>query len=147
VSSPFGREEFVTVPGVHAPMGRYAHAVRSGGVVYVSGCGPFDAEGRLDGDDIAAQCRRVLRNAAAILAAAGSSPDRVVHETVYLADVSEASATRPVRAEFYGGVLPASTLVGAGGLTDGRMRVEIDLVATVPFSRRLLASVRLRTVT
>ena len=140
------REEFVRVEGVHPPLGRYAHAVRYGRLIFISGCGPFDQEGRLVGvDDVATQCRQVLANARTILYAAGSSPARVVREAVYLIDVEDRFATRVVREEFYGSVLPSSTLVGVAALTDPAMRVEIDLVATAPrFRGARRASRRLR---
>lgn len=137
------RVEYVTVPDVHRPLGRYAHAVRSGRLVFVSGCGPYDESGHLvGGNDVAEQCRQVLANARAILRAAGTTPARVIRETVYLVDVEDRFATRPVRDEFYGTVLPASTLVGVGSLTDPAMRVEIDLIATTPLFRRQRRSTR-----
>lgn len=120
------------IGGVHQPLGRYVHAMIHGDIVYVSGCGPFDEQGRLVGaGDPAVQCRQVLVNARRILEQAGSSPAAVLKETVYLTDVEDRFATRAERENFYGDHVPASTLIGVQELTDPEMLVEMDLVATV----------------
>jgi 2-iminobutanoate/2-iminopropanoate deaminase len=63
----------------------YSQAVVAGGLVFVSGQGPFDPEtGSIVGSTIQEQTRQVLRNCDAILRAAGSSMDKVVHATFIL---------------------------------------------------------------
>jgi 2-iminobutanoate/2-iminopropanoate deaminase len=121
-----------TVPGVHDPIGRYVHAMVHNSLIYVSGCGPFDAGGLLVGaGDVAAQCRQTLENARRILERAGSSPAHVLKETVYLTDVESRFATRVERERFYGAHRPASTLIGVASLTHPDMIVEMDFVAAV----------------
>ncbi len=59
----------------HAPksFAGYSQAVKAGGLVFVSGQGPFDpATGALVGDTIQEQTAQCLRNIEAILRAAGS---------------------------------------------------------------------------
>ena len=122
----------VSVPHVYEPLGRYVHALIHNGLVYISGCGPFDAAGGFIGhSDIAAQCRQVLDNAARILKAAGSAPDMVLKETVYLTDIESRVATRVERDRFYGSHLPASTLIGVASLTHPDMMIEMDFVAAI----------------
>ena len=61
----------------------YSQATRAGGLVFVSGTGPFDpATGHVVGATVQEQTRQCLANIAAILAAAGSSLDKVVSATV-----------------------------------------------------------------
>ena len=63
----------------------YSQAVIAGGLVFVSGQGPFDpATGSIVGSTIQEQTRQVLRNCDAILRAAGSSMDKVVSATFIL---------------------------------------------------------------
>jgi 2-iminobutanoate/2-iminopropanoate deaminase len=63
----------------------YSQAVVAGGLVFVSGQGPFDpATGSIVGSTIQEQTRQVLRNCDAILQAAGSSMDKVVQATFIL---------------------------------------------------------------
>jgi 2-iminobutanoate/2-iminopropanoate deaminase len=63
----------------------YSQAVVAGGLVFVSGQGPFDpATGAIVGTTIQEQTRQALGNVRAILEAAGSSMDRVVNVTFIL---------------------------------------------------------------
>lgn len=69
------------------PPRTYSQAVRAGGLVFVSGTGPYDpATGALVGTTIQEQVRQCLTNISAILSAAGSSLDRVASATVILRD-------------------------------------------------------------
>jgi 2-iminobutanoate/2-iminopropanoate deaminase len=64
----------------------FSQAVVAGGLVFVSGQGPFDpATGAVVGDTIEAQTRQALGNVRAILEAAGSSIGQVVNVTFVLA--------------------------------------------------------------
>lgn len=69
-------------PQPDAPL---SQAVRVGSLVFVSGITPFTKELTLAKDDFPAQMRQVMENLTLILAAAGSSVDRVVKCTVILA--------------------------------------------------------------
>ena len=64
----------------------YSQAVVAGGLVFVSGQGPWDAAGTVIGDTIEEQTRQALTNIRAILEAAGSSIERVVNVTFVLAE-------------------------------------------------------------
>lgn len=64
----------------------YSQAVKAGGLVFVSGIGPFDKDGAIVGDTIQAQTARSLQNISDILEAAGTSLDKVVSATAILAD-------------------------------------------------------------
>ena len=63
----------------------YSQAVVAGGLVFVSGQGPFDpTSGAIVGETIQEQTRQVLTNCDAILRAAGSSMAKVVQATFIL---------------------------------------------------------------
>lgn len=65
----------------------YAQAMKAAGLVFVSGTAPIDpATGRIEADTIQGQTRQCLKNIAAILAAAGTSLDKLVSVTTVLAD-------------------------------------------------------------
>jgi len=64
----------------------YSQAVKAAGLVFVSGQGPFDAQGNLIGETVQEQTRQCLKNVQAILTAAGSSMDKVVSATIILAE-------------------------------------------------------------
>ena len=126
------REE-IRAPGQAEPISHYAHAARAGGLLFVSGCVPVDAEGRLvGGDDVVAQARQTLANVGAVLAAAGAGPADVAKVTVFLTDVDDRAAINPVRREFFGDARPASTLVEVPRLAVPGAKIEIEAIAVVP---------------
>ena len=68
----------------------YSQAVKAGGLVFVSGQGPFDPEtGAIAGDSIQEQTAQCLRNIEAILQAADSSLAKAVSATFILAEESD----------------------------------------------------------
>jgi 2-iminobutanoate/2-iminopropanoate deaminase len=91
----FGRSDFmarniIRTSEAPAPPATYSQAVRAGGLVFVSGTGPHDAKsGRIVGDTIQEQTRQCLQNISAILAAAGSSLDKVASATVILLEEAD----------------------------------------------------------
>ena len=65
----------------------FSHAVKAGGLVFVSGTAPYSLEtGELVGATIQEQTAQALRNIAAILKAAGTGLDRAVSATVILTE-------------------------------------------------------------
>ncbi len=68
----------------------YSQAVKSAGLVFVAGQGPFDpATGDVVGETIQEQTRQCLRNIQAILEAGGTSMENAVSATFILAEESD----------------------------------------------------------
>lgn len=125
------REEF-RVPGQPEPLSHYTDAVRAGDLLFVSGCVPIDADGRLvGGDDVVAQARQVFRSIEDVLAAAGATFADVAKVTLYLTDVDDRVKINPVRQEFFGEARPASTLVEVSRLAVPGARLEVEAVAVL----------------
>jgi 2-iminobutanoate/2-iminopropanoate deaminase len=126
------REE-IRVPGQPEPISHYTDAVRVGDLVFVSGCVPVDADGRLVGDgDVVAQARQAFGNVGAVLAAAGCSFADVAKVTIFLTDVDDRPLINPIRQELFGGTRPASTLVEVSRLAIPGAKIEVEAVAVVP---------------
>ena len=121
------RREF-RVAGLSEPLSHYTDAVSWGDMLFVSGVAPLDAEGRLVGDDAAAQTRQIFENMKRIIDAAGASFRDVLRVTVYLTDVNDRKAINPVRQEYFGDVRPASTLIEVSALAVPGMKEEIEAV-------------------
>lgn len=122
-----------TVQTQEAPqaIGPYSQGVVANGFLFVSGQIPIDpATGNLVEGDIEAQTERVLRNLAAIVAAAGSSIERVVKTTVYLKDMGEFARMNAVYARFFPSQPPARSTVEVARLPRD-VKVEMDLMALV----------------
>jgi 2-iminobutanoate/2-iminopropanoate deaminase len=126
------REE-IRVAGQPEPISHYTDAVRVGQLLFVSGCVPVDAEGRLvGGDDVVEQARQTFANVGAVLDAAGSSFADVVKVTVFLTDIDDRPKINPVRQEVFGQSRPASTLVEVSRLAIPGAKIEVEAVAVVP---------------
>lgn len=120
-----------TISTQHAPaaIGPYSQAVVSNGLAFLSGQIPLDpATGQLIQGDVAAQTERVLENLKAVLAACGSSLERVVKTTVYLKDMGEFARMNEVYARYFPQNPPARATVEAARLPRD-VRVEIDCIA------------------
>ena len=112
-------------------IGPYAQAVKANGFVFSSGQIPLDpATGEMVKGDVKEQTRRVLENLKAVLFAAGTSLDRVVKATVFLADMGDFAAMNEVYAEYFQATKPARSTVQAARLPKDA-RIEIDFVAVV----------------
>lgn len=82
--------EIIHTPGAPPPPPAFSQAVKSAGLVFVSGQGPFDpVTGDVVGETIQLQTAQCLRNVAAILIAAGSSLERIVSATVIVAEEAD----------------------------------------------------------
>lgn len=104
-------------------------ATEAGGWMFVSGCAPTDAAGRLVGpNDVAAQTAQVLETLTARLAARGGSRADVLKCNVYLADIRGFAAMNEVFARYFPEEPPARTTVESR-LADPGWLVEISAVA------------------
>ena len=111
------------------PIGPYSQAIKAGGFVFASGQIALDpATGKLIEGDIKAQTERVLKNLTAVLAAAGSSMDRVVRTTVFLRNISDFPAMNEVYGQFFKNEPPSRSTVGVAALPRDAL-LEIDVVA------------------
>jgi enamine deaminase RidA (YjgF/YER057c/UK114 family) len=95
--------------------------------IYLSGQGGFGPDGKLVGDDVAAQTDQIFRNVEALLSAEGASLDDVVSCLVHLVDLGDFAAFNEAYARHFTGELPVRTTVRAD-LVAG-MRVEITVTA------------------
>jgi len=110
-------------------IGPYSQAIRANGFVFLSGQIPLDPKTQqvVEGN-IAVQTERVLENLKAVVEAAGSTIERVVKTTVFLADMDDFAAMNEVYARYFATHAPARSTVEVSRLPRN-VRVEIDLVA------------------
>jgi enamine deaminase RidA (YjgF/YER057c/UK114 family) len=106
----------------------YSRAVVQGDWIFVSGTTGFDYSTMTISEDIETQTDQCLRNIGAALAQAGSRFDDVVRVTYVLPDGSEFPKCWPVLKKYFGVVRPAAMMISAG-LSDPRMKIEIEVTA------------------
>ena len=110
-------------------IGPYSQAVVTGDLVFTSGQIPLDpATQQMVTGDVRAQAERVMENLGAVLAAAGSSFEKVVKATIFLADLNDFATVNEVYGKRFPKDPPARSTVQVAALPKGA-RVEIELIA------------------
>ncbi len=116
-----------------APTRPFSPAVRVGNVIYLAGQIGTDASasGAVVPGGIAAETKQVMENIKRVAEAVGSSMDRLVKCTVFMADMAEWDAMNAVyRTYFTAPNFPARSALGVNGLALNA-RVEIECIALV----------------
>ncbi len=111
-------------------VGPYSQAVVKGGLVYTSGQIALDPKtGELVGKTIEEQAEQVMKNLAAVLEAAGSSPEKAVKTLCFLTDMGDFAAFNAVYARYFT-EKPARSCVGIQSLPKGAI-CEVEVIAEV----------------
>ena len=119
------RTEAAPAPFQGAP---YSQAIKSGGLVFVSGqLGLKPGDTQISGT-IQEQTEQIFANLRAILEAAGSGLDRIVKTTVFLQRLDDFAGMNEVYARHVGNEPPARSTVEVAKLPSGAL-VEIEAVA------------------
>ncbi len=122
--------EWLKAPGTEDMNLPFSSAVRVDNTLYLSGALGIDREaGGLVEGGIQPETRQTLENISATLEQFGSSMDKVVKCTVFLADIGEWAAMNEVYVDFFPNK-PARSALGASGLALDA-RVEIECIAVV----------------
>jgi len=104
------KKEAISTNNAPAAIGPYAQGIMMENLVFTSGQLPLDpATGKLVEGGIKEATTQVIKNLEAVLAAGGSSLDKVVKATVYLKDLGDFASMNEVYAEYFGGNPPART--------------------------------------
>ena len=103
-------------------------AVRSNGMVYVSGQLGIDtaAGGLADGVEAQAHCS--MKNLGAILRQAGTDYTKIVKTTIFLTDMNDFAAVKKIYESYFGGDFPARSCVQVAKLPLGGL-VEVECIA------------------
>ncbi len=110
-------------------IGPYSQGIAVGNLVFASGQLYFDpATGELIEGTIQEKTVQCLKNAEAILKAAGTDLSKVVKTTVYLSDMNLFAGMNEAYAGFFPGEAPARSCVAVKELPKGA-DVEIEVIA------------------
>ena len=111
-----------------AAIGPYSQAIVCGDMVFTSGQIPINpANGNIEATTIEAQAEQVMNNLKAVLEAAGSSLDKAVKTTCFLADMGDFTAFNGVYAKYFT-TNPARSCVAVKTLPKNVL-VEVEVIA------------------
>lgn len=106
----------------------YSRAVVDGEWIFVSGTTGFDYGKMTISDDLVEQAEQCFRNIRAALNEAGADFRDVVRVTYILPEAADFPKCWPTFRKYLGDVRPAAMMISAG-LSDPRMRIEIQVTA------------------
>ena len=124
--------ELIKVATEKAPaaIGPYSQAIICGEMVFTSGQIPINpASGNVEAVTIEEQTKQVMENLGEVLKAAGSSFEKAVKTTCFLADIADFAAFNGVYANYFT-TKPARSCVAVKDLPKG-VKVEVEVIATL----------------
>jgi reactive intermediate/imine deaminase len=109
---------------------RLSQGFRVGDLLLVSGQAAIDEHGGIVGaGDFDAQAEQVFRNLQRVLAAGGSSLERVVKVTIFLTDMANFPKIVELRGRWFTPPYPADTIVEVAALALPELELEIEAIA------------------
>jgi len=127
-----GQTERVSSGAVWEPVVGYSRAVAAGDYVFVSGCTSIEGDRFVHPDDAYAQTAQAIANVGAALAALGAGLADVVRTRMFVTDMARWQQYGRAHGEAFGGIMPATSMIGISALVDPRMLVEVEAVAYRP---------------
>lgn len=113
-----------------AAIGPYSQAMILNGVLFTSGQIPVDpATGEVAGDTIEVQAERVMKNLGAVLEEAGTSFEKAVKTTCFLADMGDFAKFNEIYAKYFVNK-PARSCVAVKTLPKNVL-CEVEVIAAV----------------
>ena len=120
--------EKISTPSAPAAIGPYTQAIVCGNLVFTSGQIALDPQsGVVVSDTIEGQTEQVCKNIGQVLKAAGSSFDKAIKTTCFLADMSDFAVFNEIYGNYFTSK-PARSCVAVKTLPKNVL-VEIDVVA------------------
>ncbi len=111
-----------------AAIGPYSQAKITGNYVFCSGQIPVDPNtSQIEGKTVAEQTRQSCKNVAALLEAAGTSIDKVIKTTCFLANIADFGEFNAVYEQYFV-TKPARSCVAVKDIPKGAL-VEIEVIA------------------
>jgi 2-iminobutanoate/2-iminopropanoate deaminase len=122
--------KIVSTKSAPEAIGPYSQAIIANGFIFTSGQIALTSDGKFLDEDIKIQTEQVLKNLSEILKSGGSSLDKVVKTTIFLADINDFTVVNEIYAKAFGSHKPARSTVGVKSLPKNA-KVEIEAVAVI----------------
>lgn len=113
----------------------YAQGIKATGaqtILFISGQVAYDKKGGVaHKGDFQGQARAVFKNLKAMVEAGGGKLSNIVKLNTYLTDIRYRADLIPIRQEFFGKRLPASTLITTPALAHPDWLIEVEAIAVI----------------
>lgn len=124
-------KEIISTELAPEAIGPYSQAVKYNGLIFCSGQIPLDpTTGELVQGGIEEQTVRVLENLRAVLAAAGTTFEKVLKTTIFVQDLNDFALVNEVYGRYFPVNPPARATVQAARLPRD-VKVEIEAIAFI----------------
>ena len=125
--------EILKLKSVHETRDRgYSHVAKVGKTLYIAGQVARDVRGELVGKgDFEAQARQVYTNLKNILQETGGGLKNIVKTTTILTHYGNVEGYRKIRSEFFGDLIPPSTLLIIESLASPDFLIEVEAIAVL----------------
>lgn len=122
--------EYIKTSKAPEAIGPYSQAVKIDNFIFTSGQIALTPQGDMLEADIKKQTTQVLTNLKNVLESAGSSLEKVVKTTIYLANMNDFATVNEIYAQFFGNHKPARSTVAVKTLPKDAL-VEIEAIALI----------------
>jgi reactive intermediate/imine deaminase len=113
---------------MHPSAGTYSHAVRAGGLLFVSGQAPLDETGEVPTSRFRDQAELTFDNLEKVVVAGGGTLDRIVRLGVYLTSLDDFAELNEVMRERFTEPFPARTTIE---IAFPRFLIEVDAIVAL----------------
>ena len=115
-----------------AAIGPYSQAIKTKGLVFLSGQIPLDPTSMMVVEGgIEQQAHQVFKNLTAVANASGSSINNAIKLTIYLTDLEDFSIVNKVMKEYFSSPYPARATIQVSALPKN-VNIEIDAILDLP---------------
>lgn len=120
-------KEIINTTEAPAAIGPYVQAVKSNGIIFISGQLGFDMGNGEIPSEVEDQAKNSLKNMNAIINAAGTDKSKVIKTTIFLTDMADFAKVNEIYGAYFEGHNPARSCVAVAALPKGA-KVEIECI-------------------
>ena len=122
----------ITISTDKAPqaIGPYSQAIKSNGLLFLSGQIPLTTNGEISKGDFETKTRQVFSNVKSILQSEGLTFNSIIKVNVYLVDINNFSVVNQVMDNLFVAPYPARVLVEVSALPKNS-DIEVEAVASI----------------
>jgi len=122
--------QYIHTDKAPAAIGPYSQAIKVGDMVFTSGQIALTPEGEFLDSSVEVQAKQVLTNLSEVLKEAGSSMQKVVKTTIFLANMDDFAVVNGIYSQAFGDHKPARSTVAVKTLPKNAL-IEIEAVALI----------------